>query len=129
MKVLFFRLSPEEQSNATAVETRIKEKYMERIQSLMLTELKAFNKHRYKEMMIQEMKEALPTFSDIVINTQCHYISNALNNECMRLVSERRRPNAQRNQKHTKTDSTHRKIDIETLFELSESFNQLSIVE
>ena len=78
-----------------AVEDRLKKNYMERIQNLMLTELKSFNKHRYKDLMI----------------------------------AERRRPNAQRNQRDSKLELTQKKTDIETQFELSESFNQLSIVD
>ena len=63
------------------VELAIKGQYMEKLKGIMLTELKAFNKHKYKTIMIKEMKEKLPDVSDTVIVTQCHYISNALNNE------------------------------------------------
>jgi len=93
-----------------AVKLDIKGQYMEKLKSLMLTELKAFNKHTYKTIMIKEMKEKLPDVSDTVIVTQCHYISNTLNNESKRLVAERRRPNAQRSQKDKKIWYSTKKV-------------------
>ena len=51
------------------VELAIKGQYMEKLKSLMLTELKGFNKHKYKTIMIKEMKEKLPDVSDTVIVT------------------------------------------------------------
>ena len=61
------------------------------IQNLSLTELKSFNKHMYKEMMIPQMKKLLPDISDTIISSTCHYISNALNNESQKLVGQRKR--------------------------------------
>jgi hypothetical protein len=46
---------------------------MEMIQSLSLTELKSFNKHTYKEMMIPQMKKLLTDISDTIISSTCHY--------------------------------------------------------
>lgn len=76
-----FRLSPAARSRILTIENSIKSEYMEMIQSLSLTELKSFNKHTYKEMMIPQMKKLLPDISDTIISSTCHYISNALNNE------------------------------------------------
>jgi hypothetical protein len=47
-----FRLSPAARSRILTIENSIKSEYMEMIQNLSLTELKSFNKHTYKEMMI-----------------------------------------------------------------------------
>lgn len=87
-----------------------------------MTELKAFNKHKYKEIMIKEMKTRLPTYNYKIINDSCHCISNALNNECQILVGERKRDRAKCNQqpratvKGNEKTTTNRTVTNVTMF-------------
>jgi hypothetical protein len=67
-----FRLSPAARSRILTIENSIKSDYMEMIQSLSLTELKSFNKHTYKEMMIPQMKILLPDITRLE-NTKIQY--------------------------------------------------------
>lgn len=73
-----FDLPTEDQSKVLSVEKVIKEKYLSKIELLSMTELRAFKKHKYKIIMINEMKGLLPEFSDVIISEAWHYISNAL---------------------------------------------------
>lgn len=102
------------------------------IQNLSLTELKSFNKHTYKEMMIPQMKKLLPDISDTIISSTCHYISNALNNESQKLVGQRKR-NSTRNKTEetvststTKTDALLAQVDDLDLSELCRTINEPS---
>ena len=74
-----------------------------------MTDLKAFNKHKYKEIVIKEIKTRLPTYNDKIISDSCHCISNALNNECQKLVGERERDRATRNQQPSVTVKSNEK--------------------
>lgn len=98
------------------------------IQSLSLTELKSFNKHTYKEMMIPQMKKLLPDISDTIISSTCHYISN----ESQKLVGQRKR-NSTRNKTEktvstctTKTDALLAQVDDLDLSELCRTINEPS---
>lgn len=48
------------------------------VTSLTLTELKTFTEHKYKEIMIKEMKTRLPNYKNKIISDSCHCIFNAL---------------------------------------------------
>jgi hypothetical protein len=127
-----FRLSPAARLRILTIENSIKSEYMEMIQNLSLTELKSFNKHTYKEMMIPQMKKLLPDISDTIISSTCHYISNALNNESHKLVGQCKR-NSTRNKTEetvstctTKTNALLAQIDDLDLSELCRTINEPS---
>ena len=127
-----FRLSPAARSRILTIENSIKSEYMEMIQSLSLTELKSFNKHTYKEMMIPQMKKLLTDISDTIISSTCHYISNALNNESQKLVGQRKRSSTRNKTEETgststtKTDALLVQVDDLDLSELCRTINEPS---
>ncbi|CAG2203189.1 unnamed protein product [Mytilus edulis] len=112
-----FKLTPRSRSKVTDIESNLKAKYLAIVNELSITDLKAFNKFKYRDLMIKEMKELTPDTSDIIIRTSCHYISNALNNESQRLKGERKRNINKKPSPITETIQ----------FELSDSFDQLSL--
>ncbi|CAG2222583.1 unnamed protein product [Mytilus edulis] len=112
-----FKLTPRSRSKVTDIESNLKAKYLDIVNELSITDLKAFNKFKYRDLMIKEMKELTPDTSDIIIRTSCHYISNALNNESQRLKGERKRNINKKPSPITETIQ----------FELSDSFDQLSL--
>ena len=73
------------------------------ITSLSFTELKAFTKHKYKEIMIKEMKTRLPTYKNKIIRDSCHCIFNAFNNKYQKMVGERKRDRTKSNQQLSTT--------------------------
>ena len=80
-----FRLPVAIRESFTQNENRIREKYLQTVCDLELNDLKNFNKHEYKEIMFKEMRKAIdPSVSDDIIKIHCHYVFNALNNECLR---------------------------------------------
>jgi hypothetical protein len=131
-----FRLSPAARSRILTIVNSIKSEYMEMIQSLSLTELKSFNKHTYKEMMIPQMKKLLPDISDTIISSTCHYISNALNNESQNLVGQHKR-NSTRNKTEetvststTKTDTLLAQVDdLISIYSLLIEFSIVNILD
>jgi hypothetical protein len=77
--------------------------------------------------MIKEMKTRLPTYNYKIISESCHCISNALNNECQRLVGERKRDRAKCNQqpratvKSNEKTTTNRTVTNVTMFPIHET--------
>lgn len=75
-----FKLTLWSKTEYTAAENELKCNYLACVTSLSLTELKASNKYKYKEIMIKEIKTRLPTYNDKIISDSCNWISYALNN-------------------------------------------------
>jgi hypothetical protein len=73
-------------------EKSIKEKYLDVVRKLPNEELKNFRKAKYRDIMIEEMKEELNGIvSEDIIKSSCHYMSNAPNNESIRQFGQRKR--------------------------------------
>lgn len=78
------------------VENEIKEKYLEIVRNMPTDELRKFNKFKYRDLMAIDMLEALEnTVAEQIIKDQCHYMTNALNNESQAELGKRRKNSAQ----------------------------------
>ncbi|CAG2206239.1 unnamed protein product [Mytilus edulis] len=81
MEVLKLPLQVREQ--LMKAENEIKDKYFNFVRSLSFCDLKKFDKVKYKDIMISELStEMNGTVSIDILKSQCHCMSNALNNEC-----------------------------------------------
>ena len=73
-------------------ENELKEKYLNVVCSLTLTELKKFDKFKYRDLMEVEINQVIEyTVSLDILKERCHYALNALNNECQGELGRRRR--------------------------------------
>ena len=81
----FMALSPFKRSKLYDLETTIKERQMDRVRNMSITELKGFSKHQTMVDMIDEIQSQLPDVAHDIIKDSCLPISNALNNECQRM--------------------------------------------
>lgn len=146
MEVLKLPLQVREQ--LMKAENEIKDKYLNFVRSLSFCDLKKFDKVKYKDIMISELStEMNGTVSIDILKSQCHCMSNALNNECQAELGKRRKngektPRKSRNNLPPKKNTSGNTInsvkdnvdDIVLsvqenldLGELSESMNELFI--
>ena len=117
-------------------ENRIKEKYLEIVRNLAIDELAKFNKFKYRDQMYDELRECVDkSIPDETIKTECHYMSNALNNESQNQLGRKRR------QENIETDISPRKTRRQTAVNtankssstdaksVSDSFSELFITQ
>ncbi|CAC5401895.1 unnamed protein product [Mytilus coruscus] len=146
MEVLKLPLQVREQ--LMKAENEIKVKYLNFVRSLSFCDLKKFDKVKYKDIMLSELStEMNGTVSIDILESQCHCMSNALNNECQAELGKRHKngektPRKSRNNLPPKKNTSGNTInsvknnvdDIVLsvqenldLGELSESMNELFI--
>ena len=73
------------------VDDRLRSKYMEILQSLSIAELKRFqlDKHRYKQLVISDFQDTLPSLDPDTIDGRAQCISNMLNNEAPKIRNKK----------------------------------------
>ena len=79
--------------------------YMEIIESLTINELKRFDKHKYKTLIMSDILQVLPNTDKQVVDYTAQYISNLLGNEAPR-VKGRKMQSLNKKQKVRRTRST-----------------------
>ncbi|CAC5422130.1 unnamed protein product [Mytilus coruscus] len=121
MEVLKLPLQVREQ--LMKAENEVKDKYLNFVRSLSFCDLKKFDKVKYKDIMLSELStEMNGTVSIDILKSQCHCMSNALNNECLAELWKRRKNGEKNSSRYSFVDT--KKLD---LGELSESMNELFI--
>ena len=73
------------------VEESVQEKFVELIRNLSHLEMKNFQKHKYAEIVFQDMSKLLPNIDKKQLKLTSHYISNALDSERKHELGERSR--------------------------------------
>lgn len=129
---VFRGLSEKNRTEFVAYENEVKENFLRIVNGMLLGELKAFNKAKHRDLMITEMKQHLPNMNTLVINTACHYISNALQNESQSLIGQHRRGLRKDKVRAAETRSERplqipNDITDETGVSLSDSLDMLSL--
>ena len=94
---------------------------MDIVQSLEIAELRKFTKDRYKKMVVSEIFELLPGANKQTVESTAHYISNMLNNEAQRQLSQKITENRKTNRRSTrirnslptyKNDMVNRNVEL-----------------
>ena len=62
-------------------EDRIKQKYVDTVQNMSHQELKKFNKSKYKELVLAELKQLVPEADETQLTETAQCVSNALDRE------------------------------------------------
>ena len=95
--------------NQTDISQQIKEaddtlrvKYLEIVESLSINELKRFDKHKYKQLVISEIADIVPSADLKKVDETAHYISNFLGNEAKRVKIRKMQTNRDQNQRITR---------------------------
>ena len=130
------KLPTDVRNNYMECENRINEKYLEIVRNLAIDELAKFNKFKYRDQMYDELRECVDkSIPDETIKTECHYMSNALNNESQNQLGRKRR------QENIETDISPRKTRRQTAVNtankssstdaksVSDSFSELFITQ
>ena len=67
----------------------LRSKFLEIVESLSLTELKRFDKFKYKAMVMSEMTDIVPEADKNDIDDKAQYVSNMLNTRAKRLKNSK----------------------------------------
>ena len=93
--------SQDQKQRLEEIDASLRNKYMDIVQSLEIAELRKFTKDRYKKMVVSEIFELLPGADKQAVESTAHYISNMLNNEAQRQLSQKITENRKTNRRST----------------------------
>ena len=103
-------------------------KYLEIVESLSVNELKRFDKHKYKQLVISEISDIVSSADSKKVDETAHYISNFLGNEAKRIKNRKIQTNRNSNQRITRRSIQKHVTDKQTV-ETRQNSNSVDIVQ